>query len=149
MKSKISDRKSPMPDEPLVITSYQAQRRNVELHCQQMTQEEAQVLDYLTLNCQGAKNKVTIPVLNQRLWPDWRRARQIRGIVKRLRLLRWKIGSSSNPRDPGLFIIRDVSELNNTVKGIMTHAIAELRTVEALTGQGHYSAELCKRVIRL
>jgi len=148
-KSKINHRKSKIPDEPLVITSYQAQRRNVALHCQRMTEEEAKVLDYLTLHCQGATNKVTVAVLNQQLFPERRMARRIREIVKRLRGLRWKIGSSSNPRDPGLFIIRNVAELNNTVKGIMTHAIEELRTVEALTGQGHYSAELCKRVVRL
>ncbi len=148
-KSKTRNRKSKMPDEPLVITSYQAQRRNIALHCQEMTQEEVQVLDFLTLHCQGEKNKVTIPVLNSHLFPTRRRERRIRECVKTLRFLRWKIGSSSNPRDPGIFICRNVKELNNTVRGIMLHAIEELRTVEALTGQGHYSAALCKRVVRL
>jgi hypothetical protein len=137
------------PDEPLVITSYQGQRRNIALHCQEMSQEEAQVLDFLTLHCQGADSKVTIGFLNDQLFPTRHMARRIRKIVNRLRTLRWKIGSSSNPKDPGVFICRNVKELNNTVRGIMTHAIEELRTVEALTGRGCYSMELCKRVVNL
>jgi len=136
----------------LEITSYQQQRRNLELHSQELTSNEVHLLDFLTLHAQGSANKVTLPVIHPQLFPGWKEVtamRQMKSMIHRLREKGWKIGTSRRANDPGIFMIRTIKELNEVVRHYLRQAIEELRIIERLTGRGHYTVELGRRLVKL
>jgi hypothetical protein len=113
----------------------------------------------IILQHQGAESPITIEAIAQQLWPrEWwfvrgeshgfpiypyraKIQRAIKAAVRKLRRAGRKIGSARG-KQAGYYMITSTSDLARTVRPLLEQAIDELRTIEALTGKGHYVAEL-------
>jgi hypothetical protein len=67
--------------------------------------------------------------------------RVVKACVRHLRRMGLKIASGRGA-NAGYYMIQTADELAKTVRPMLNQAIDELKTIEALTGRGYYSAEL-------
>jgi len=123
-------------------------------------QPQAEVARVIGLH-PGAERAITIEGIAQELWyMEWlvmhndstghplypyrkKIQRAVKQCVRNLRRQGMKIASDRGSRgNPGYYMITNSKELAATVRPMLRQAVDELRTIEALTGKGYYSAEL-------
>jgi hypothetical protein len=98
----------------------------------------------IILDHRGEANAISIAEIAQMLWTQASHAaaeRAIKAAVRELRRAGVKVGSRRT-EPVGYFMIQTTQELSATVRPLLRQAVDELRTIEALTGRGFFTAEL-------
>lgn len=92
----------------------------IDFEAQYLTPEEARIWE--EIKGRSRREAIRVRDLAERLKIDERRMRQV---INRLRLMGYRIGSSSNP-PPGYFHIKTIEDLDETCRMFQNRALDEL-----------------------